>query len=413
MRKSSVLIFALCVSVAACTPSLKTDGRVAVSLQNANGELAKIAMTRGIALEMKTSTENWYPRFKADQKNSSVAQLYGAEWGRELIFLSNENSLADSGATWGRASFSKSEPSWFLNLDLGPKNGFIPTTSYLWGLFFNEKNLADIGGQAPKNIDELEAMFAKAKAKGITPIALGANYGWPAAAWFTILDLRMNGATAVRERYAGKRPWNDSSALAVAAKLASWRDSGYFNADLASTGMPEAITAMETGQSLCNLMGAFAVERLQKVGTSRFIAFPAGTAKVGRAEIGGLSGFALPRAGFSAGQDGKPSIAAESALALVSAYIEAGSPDERIDSYRVPVAYSAKRDYKLPKLQGVRATELEALKSCAAILPSFDRAVSPQALQNSIPLWTRFFSTPEMKAKDFLDSLQKDIEGSK
>jgi ABC-type glycerol-3-phosphate transport system substrate-binding protein len=414
MDKSRLLCLAVfACALVSCSPSLRTEGHVVISLQGPNGELARIATAQAIDIETRTSSDNWYLRFRADQKNSSVAQLYGAEWGRELIFLSKEKLLADSGSTWARAGFATSAPAWFTGLEPGPKNGFIPTAAYAWGLFFNEKDLARLGGTPPASLAEFESMLVRAKSAGLTPIALGAGYGWPAAAWFTILDLRMNGSAALRERYSGARTWNDSGAVAVAAKLAAWRDAGYFSSDLAETGMPEAIASMESGQSLCTLMGAYAVDRLQQAGSSRFTAFPTVDGKPGRSEIAGLSGFALPREGFVSGKDAGPSPSAEASLALVSAYIEAGSPDERIDSFRLPTAYMARRDYKLPKLQGIKATELEMLKGCEAVLPSFDQAVSPQALQNSIPLWTRFFATRGMGARDFVDALQKDIEAGK
>lgn len=407
-----VLIPILAFALASCSAPLRTNGHVVISLQNPNAELARVAQASGIDLETRTSSENWYPRLRADQKASVSVQLYGADWGRELFFLSNEASLADSAKVWARAGFRKSEPRWFGTLAIGPKNGFIPTKAYAWGLFFNEKNLADCGGKPPESLAELEAMLARAKALGITPIALGASFGWPAAAWFTMLDIRMNGATAVRERYSGKRSWNDEGGIAVAARLAKWRDSGYFSAELASTGMPEAVASMESGRSLCTFMGAFAVERLQKVGSSRFLPFPALPGKGDRAEIAGLTGFALPRQGFLDESGKAQSPRAESAIALASAFIEAGSPDERMDPYRIPVAYAASKDYGLPRLQGIKATEIGMLKACDEVLPSFDQAMSPQALQNSIPLWSRFFSS-DMKAKDFVDALEKAVEAGK
>jgi hypothetical protein len=235
---------------------------------------------------------------------------------------------------------------------------------------------------------------------------LGAAFGWPGAAWFCALDLRLNGAAALAERYAGKRPWNDAGGLAVAAKLAAWRDAGYFTAAAATTGQSDAQAALDSGAALCLLMGAFAVDRAADPAALRFAAVPQGSAPP--AELAGLSGFFLPPAAAGADKTSAKTAARarEAAFDLVDAYIGVSGG---ADAYRLPLAALAKpaKGRPAPVLNPVQAAEAAILGAAVAVAPSFDRAVAPQFLQDSLPLWARFFAPGGQSAADFVAELER------
>ena len=395
-----------------CSASLDTKGKVAVSLLARDEGLAAAAKREGIEIVQRTDTFAWQSRLARDSKAGSTAQLYSAEWNGELFSMERKGLLAATEKAWKRSETGKKEPPWLAALLAGPREGFIPTEGYLWGLFFNEKRLAELKASPPSTIAELDSLFAKAKAAGIRPIALGAAFGWPGAAWFTLLDLRENGANAVRERYQGKRPWDDAGARAVANRLAAWRDKGYFSSEAKIAGMPESMSAMESGSCLCVLMGANAADRLTGRDSARFVAFPRG-ASASNAEIGAFSGFVLPKSGF--GAKGKSARILETTVDLVDAYIIAGYRAQGSGSYKVPLAYlmyEAKDDQALPlpELSGIPAYQAKLFEKASEILPSFERAVQPQAVQNAIALWSSFFVDGGPSGQDFVESLQRAIE---
>jgi hypothetical protein len=401
----------LAVALSSCARPLAKDAPVAAYVQGEDAGLAAAARSAGIALDLRQGTEAWTSRLRADLSSSKPAELYDAEWGAELFQTSAESSLADVQALWRRTTFAKSEPRWLEGIETGPRGGFLPTSGYTWGLFFNTTLLARLGGNGPSTLPQLESLFDKAKAAGIVPVALGASFGWPAAAWFTMLDLRTNGPDAVRDRNSGKRAWDDASAKTVLAKLADWRDRGWFSPEAAGTGMPESIAAVESGRSLCVLMGAFAVERLTKAGSTTFVPFPAVPRGRGNnAEIGGLVGFAVPKA-EGADKDSEAR-ARESAVALVDAYLLGGGSGSTTETYRVPLIHATglakgKSASALPGIAGIQVEEAAMLRQAKVLVPSFERAVAPQALQNSIPLWASFLAPLGPQPADFAASLQK------
>ena len=154
-----------------------------------------------------------------------------AEWNREIFDLLRNTgdpvpalSQDRFQALWDRSVSYRRSPDWLTALPYGPSQGFVPTAAYIWGLFLQSEDSTLAGSWSFSTLDEIEKAFSQVAAGGKTPIALGTAFGWPGAAWFTMLDLRLNGPEAVWGRYEGKRPWNDDGARAVFRRLADWRD---------------------------------------------------------------------------------------------------------------------------------------------------------------------------------------------
>ena len=395
----TTVLFATLIS--ACSLGLKGAGSVVVASQASDPLLTIAAKGIGVELQEARHREYWLQRYKADLEASSLAELYTVDWGRELFAIAPTADDKTLAKLWKRTAASKTSPQWLSTMEIGPLRGFYLTNAYIWGLFYNKEVLASLGADEPATLAEFETLLSKAKTANFVPIALGSAYGWPGAAWFTMLDLRINGADAVRERYALTRAWDDTAGKAVANRLVSWREAGFFSPAASRNGMDESLAEVESGQALCVLMGAFALERLGDPSKVRFAAFPPDTGSSGIAsgEIAGLSGFFKP-----AGIQGKK---AETALALVDAYLMAfaGTPD----SYKVPlraVATGTKEStassVRLNSIQGIQAT---ALKRATSVISAFERTVSAQAMQNTIPLWAAFFSAGGLSGDAFATAL--------
>jgi hypothetical protein len=220
-----------------------------------------------------------------------------------------------------------------------------------------------------------------------------------------MLDLRMNGADAVRERYGLTRTWDDPTGKTVAKRLSAWRDAGYFSLNASRTGMDESLGEVGSGQALCTLMGAFAQERFGDLSKIRFTAFPPveGVSGTTNGEIAGISGFFKPLS-----VQGKK---AQAALALVDAYLMAsGGADDR---YKLPLRALATGNQGTTasgiQLNTIQATQAAALKRASTVVSAFDRTVSSQAMQNTIPLWAAFFSPGGMSGDAFATALASAI----
>ncbi len=396
---------ALSTSLAACSMRLKGEGSVAVASQTSDPLLMVAARAIGVDLQEARHREYWLQRYKADLETSSPADLYTVDWGRELFAIAPPADDKALTGLWNRTGYSKISPPWLGEMEIGPSRGFYPTSIYMWGLFYNKQVLEDLGADEPSNLGEFEALLSKAKIAGFVPVSLGSAFGWPGAAWFTILDLRMNGADAVRERYGLTRTWDDVTGKAVANRLASWRDAGYFSLNASRNGMDESLAEVESGQALCTLMGAFAQERFSDSSKVGFTTFPPVESPSGNTsgELAGIAGFFKPPK-----IQGKK---AETVLALMDAYLMASGAS--FDTYKLPLHALATENKRkavssahLNPIQEIQAT---ALKHSVSVVPAFDRTVSAQAMQNTIPLWATFFSPGGMSGDAFATALSNAV----
>jgi len=394
----------------ACRPApltIRSSLAVAVQYQNINLQVVADSLP-GFTFQQKeqTTQPQWFQRLRKDFTDDKLSDLYLAEWGQELFSLVESGDLIDGRPYWKRSTLFNRAPAWLAHSTSGPAQGFLPSAVYTWGIFVNHELARWYMATEPTTMEALEAVFEAAKRDGITPIALGSAYGWPGAAWFTILDLRLNGAAAVSERYSGKRPFDDAGGAQVFRKLADWRDKGWFSEDASTKPMKDSLRAVETGKALCVLIGAFAMEQFSYPDNVRFAAIPYADGSPYRAEIAGMSGYVLPASIDPA--------KAETAFAFLDAIWKAGSPDQAMDEYKVPflaVMNASATQGTVVKLAINEFKRVQAVILAGAddIVLSFDRAMPAQALQDSIPLWATFFGPTGGDGNTFANKFQSTI----
>jgi ABC-type glycerol-3-phosphate transport system substrate-binding protein len=363
--------------LASCAKGLDTHATVRLSTQTEDESLSRAASRlSGLTLSQDLTPEYWSSALKKDRAGPNPRDLYVAEWGRELVAAQKDGGLAQLAAYWPRTAASRRMPLFAASIRPAPKQGFIPTEVSLWGLFYNRALFAELGSPEIRDMDGLTALLDAAKRMGIVPIALGAAFGWPGAAWFTCIDMRLNGGKAAWERVMGDRPFDDAESLAAAKLLATWRDAGYFSPDAPQAGMEESVSAVENGKALLVLMDSSAVERTASRPAVGFMEMPFWKGRSEpRGEMGSVTGFVVSASSPSPG----------AALALVDAYIAAGSVRESAKRYALPVRFG--RDDS-DTLQGVQA---RALEKTLWLVPSQDRIMPAQFVQDSIKVWSAFF----------------------
>lgn len=74
----------------------------------------------------------------------------------------------------------------------GKVYGF-PLYYYAWGFVYRKSLFRQLGLQPPATWAQFLHVCARLEAAGVTPLGLGARSGWPAAAWFDYLNLRLHG----------------------------------------------------------------------------------------------------------------------------------------------------------------------------------------------------------------------------
>jgi len=111
------------------------------------------------------------------------------------------------------------------------KKYFIPLTQHSVGFFYNKQIFATHGLTPPTTWSEFLALCTTLKAKGVTPIALGAKDKWPAQFWFDMLLLRTQPLAFREQLMSGQASYADPRVKAVMALWAELIKQGFFHPD--------------------------------------------------------------------------------------------------------------------------------------------------------------------------------------
>ncbi len=109
----------------------------------------------------------------------------------------------------------------------GEVYGF-PLYYYVWGFLYRKSLFERLGLRPPASWSEFLQTCERLQAAGVTPLAVGARSGWPAAAWFDYLNLRINGIDFHRQLLRGDASFGDARVRQV---FDTWGDllrKGYF-----------------------------------------------------------------------------------------------------------------------------------------------------------------------------------------
>ena len=390
-----VLTFAL----VACAPSaLGSSGSVTL-ITNLPDEalVATAAKQPGLKFKLATATESWERQLAAGKGAPDLVLL---DWDNRLAEAGAAGLVADLSRYWKRLAapkgIGKSLASSVESPD-GKTSFFLPSSFYPWGLFYNVELLKKTGLALPTTMEEFEAALPKLAAKGLTPIALGASYGWPALAWLSILDIRLNGIEAQRSLAEGRRRFDDKGLLEVYATLQRWRDAGYFGPGAASRNWEDSFAAVEKGQAAFVYLGASALSRYARASALGFVAVPPGRGEGSRGELAVIHGFALSA----------HAVSSEAALALADAYVVAGAPGQTADSWTLAASVGS---VKAGELGDLKAAESRIAEGAGAFLPQLDWALPAAASYEARSVMKSFFEKgSRMDAKGLAAALVKAV----
>jgi raffinose/stachyose/melibiose transport system substrate-binding protein len=105
----------------------------------------------------------------------------------------------------------------------------LPTTGQASGLFYNKKIFAELGVQPPLTYEDFIDICAKAKAKGITPLALASSDAWVPTMLFNSLLVRNAGAAAQGYFTTGDAKWTNPAVVNAFAQFTELATKGYFS----------------------------------------------------------------------------------------------------------------------------------------------------------------------------------------
>jgi multiple sugar transport system substrate-binding protein len=180
----------------------------------------------------------------------------------------------------------------------GQVYGF-PLSYYAWGFIYRKSLFDRLGLRPPATWSEFLNVCKRLKAAGVTPLAVGAKSGWPAAGWFDYLNLRINGIEFHRRLLRGDERFTDPRVRKVFDVWGDLLRKGYFleaTMDLDWDRVPPYLYRDQVGMML---MGTFVGSRFPATiaADMGFFAFPRFAPGVPQYEEAPLDVLVLPANG--------------------------------------------------------------------------------------------------------------------
>lgn len=230
---------------------------------------------------------------------------------------------------------------------IGGQQYAFPVTYYPWGFFYRKSTFARLGLAPPQDWADFLKACEALKASGMTPTAIGAQAGWPAAAWFDYLNLRSNGLEFHQKLLRGEIPFTDPRARKVLELWKSLLDRGYFLNRTLDTEWDSVLPFLYRDQVGMVLLGGFAGAKFAGnpfASDIGFFAFPRINTKIPTVEDAPLDVLVLPAKGENRATAHRflAYLATEPALNLFNDAVGTISPLARGQSSTDPLFRSSK-----------------------------------------------------------------------
>lgn len=188
---------------------------------------------------------------------------------------------------------------------IGEQTYAMPLSYYAWGFFYSKSLFQELQLTPPRNWEEFLSTCNQLKARGVVPTAVGAKAGWPAAAWFDYLNLRLNGLEFHQKLLRGDFRFTDPRARAVFAQWQELLKRGYFLAEAMPLDWDGVLPYLYRRQVGMVLMGGFAAAKFPDgalggrsvANDLGFFPFPGLNSKIGTFEDAPLDVLVMPSSG--------------------------------------------------------------------------------------------------------------------
>ena len=256
----------------------------------------------------------------------------------------------------------------------------LPLSYYGWGFYYRKSLFASLGLRPPTQWSEFVELGRKLKAAGIAPTAVGAAEGWPAAAWFDYLNLRMNGIEFHRKLLAGEARFTDPKVRDVMLQWRRLQELGFFMPETLEKSWDAPLPFLYRNLVGMVLMGGFASAKFppqlaQDIG---FFPFPAMVANVPQFEDAPLDVLVLPKSG-------KNPEAAKRFLLFLSQSAVLNTYNHKVNQLSPLRSFQASAN---------NAEEVQTLQSAKAIAFYFDRDAKPHLVEPAFAAFKQFMVAP-------------------
>jgi ABC-type glycerol-3-phosphate transport system substrate-binding protein len=182
--------------------------------------------------------------------------------GNRARFFIDKGLIADISDVFADNGFNDTYAPGFIALaSVEGKQYFLPTAYYWWAVYYRPSLFEKAGiAKAPETWDEFLGACDALNAVGITPITIGTNMPWTAAAWFDYLDMRINGPEFHVNLMLLKESYTDERVKKVFEYWKQLFDHKCFIEDAAAYAWQDAVSFMVDETAGMYLMGQFIVD---------------------------------------------------------------------------------------------------------------------------------------------------------
>lgn len=257
----------------------------------------------------------------------------------------------------------------------------MPLSYYGWGMFYRKSLFSRLGLTPPATWVEFIEVGKRLQAAKITPTAVGAGDGWPAAAWFDYLNLRINGIDFHRKLLAGEIRFTHPKVRQVFVQWRQLLAHNFFLPHTTPLAWDSPLPYLYRDQVGMVLMGGFSTSKFppELADDIGFFPFPNLSTTMPLYEDAPLDIVVLPTRG-------KNSDSANRFLSFLAR-------SDALNTYNKTLAkFSPLKSFALH--EGNKGLELRNLRNAQAIAFFFDRDAKPNLVPPALAAFKTFMRPP-------------------
>lgn len=178
--------------------------------------------------------------------------------GERMRYFAEKDLIVPLTEVFADKSFDSYFPSSFEgNCSYDGEVYMVPESWYWWAVYYKKSMFTEYGVTPPKTWEEFLAVCQVFQDEDIVPIAIGTKYLWTAAAWFDLLNMRVQGLDWYLNLLDGDVAYTDEK---IKETMSYWQqlvDKEYFLFEHSSLSWQEALNRLITDDAAMYLMGQF------------------------------------------------------------------------------------------------------------------------------------------------------------
>lgn len=182
--------------------------------------------------------------------------------GNRMRFFADNQLLLNLDDMYAEQGLEEKFPQGILEVSKGNDGHyyFMPTSYYHWAVYYRPSLFEEAKVEVPETWEDFLAVCDALSAAGKTPLTIGTQAPWTAAAWFDYFNMRTNGPEFHIELMDGKQAYNSQEVKDAFGHWKELLDRNAFIPQPEAYMWQDALTPMVQGDAAMYLMGRFILD---------------------------------------------------------------------------------------------------------------------------------------------------------